>query len=205
MFRDLKIPNYNSEAYELFSSFALDILIEIVEPMEEERFWANIDEIGWPANSSQITQLSSGIARRLSLEDIVGLCVTALDKTGELEEVIYDIGLAIPSEDAEQDFMYHQIGLGKNAFSIAKNKPVFCGSEVVESFKYVLHGSACFVKIDNYINVFKKHCIFARSHTRPTLNTMRKFSETEPGIVVRIDDSSYEVVTPFDCHVVNFF
>ncbi len=207
LFSHLISTNPESHEYADFTLFAWDALLDDVEPMIDDLFWPHVEAVGWPNGSDDISGLSKLLATRLSLVDAASLSLAALDWAGELEFLWENPGVNVEGEDSQEDFLYHLVGLGRSlvqSLSTNAEPAVAIANDYsyVESFKYVLDGCRCYFQLCDYVDAFFANKRFARSNSEPIPNTMRKVDEKTPGLVIRVDVTSYEIVTPIDSRTI---
>ena len=205
-FDDLIEVDLRSDSYANFALFAWDVLLDIVSPMPNQTFWPHVESVNWPAASDDIGLASENLARRLSLTDSASLSLAALDWTGELDS-LWQTDLGMLGEDSKEDFLYHLVGLGRTFVESLSNDPspaieIANDHAYVESFRYVVDGCRACFPLKDYVDAFLSNDRFARSHSHPRINTMRKVDDNTPGVVVRVDANSYEVVTPTDSRTI---
>ena len=208
VFNDLISIDLESDAYADFTLFAWDALLDDASPMADDVFWPHVESVGWPKGSDDISSLSERLANRVSLIDAANISLTALDWTGDLE-FLWDTDIDVSGEDSQEDFLYHLVGLGRLFVqSLSANpKPavaIASSYSYVESFKYVLDGCCRYFPLPEYVDAYVTNKRFARSNAVPIANTMRKVDERTPGVVIRVDAASFEIITPIDTQTIAF-
>jgi len=128
-------------------------------------------------------------------------------RTAILEELISHPNVPDMGEDSQEDFLFPLVGLGRTFVqSLASNLnpaiQIAADDTFVESFRYVLDGCRCFYSLREYVDVFVANQRFARSHSQPACDTMRKVDDETPGIVFRAGATSYKVITPIDSRTI---
>ena len=208
VFDDLILIDRDSDAYADFTLFAWDSLLNHVTPMPDDVFWPHFESVGWPKGSEDIAGLSERFANRVSLVDATRIALAALDWTGDLE-FLWDTEIDVSGEDSQEDFLYHLVGLGQSFVQSLQAAPspavtIADNDSYVESFRYVLDGCHCHFPFSEYVDTFVTNKRFARSHAEPVAGTMRKVDDRTPGVVIRVDDTSYEIITPIETHTIEY-
>lgn len=202
---EISKPNYDS-----FTSHMQKVLMGSVEPLEEDRFWKIIEEIDWPrhARDWRDERISQHLAKTYPLEVFAAAAASANDKSWDVRNWLRERGAdedLIHSEDGEEDFGYHIVGMGRNFYQGLSRDPepglkIAREELYVESLKYVFDATFPLYPYEDY-----QSWITSKGHPLPVTEialarwkSLLDLGQGVFGVVARRDPGSVLVITPIN-------
>ncbi len=98
-------------------------------PMEEARFWALVEELGWGRETTHYPRVRDALCRKLPILEVFAMCQRFEELRRQMHDAIEQweekSGQSLPiSDDGLLDLSSHLVGLGQKAYERVMGDPV---------------------------------------------------------------------------------